>query len=670
MRTPAEIAFRTRQELANVRLWLRPPRTAVQPPSPLPHLPSPKSIADRLRETVFACELVRLADSIREHRFPVSDRLLIAGDQIEWRRDHETRVMSGTRYFRTIPYLDPTQAGDSRMIWELNRHQHLVVLAQASLFTRSSEYIDEIESQLISWLLDNPYMRGINWTSALEVGFRALSWLWVLHLVGERLTPEARQALISGLHLHGCYLECNLSVYASPNTHLLGEAVALHALGLLIPAFNRSGIWRKLGREVVARQMNTQVHEDGSHFEQSSYYHLYALDLFAFHHVLEPASQAYRDKLRKMADYLDALTGCARALPLIGDDDGGRLFHPYGPCERFGRASLATCAKLLGGPWPYADEDLHEQAVWWVGPEASDSNTGGGRQVVRNARLFENAGLAAMHAHELDVLVDVGPFGGGRAGHSHSDTLSLLVRCGSEETLVDNGTYTYIADANAREWFRSSAAHNTVRIDQHDQAIPQGPFRWEGKPIVEVSRWKSDATSDELAAVCHYGSVPHFTHRRQLLLLRGGGWGPGAVLVIRDVIDGNAGLHLVEQFWHPGERVEFKSPRCVRIGAKATLLTIQEVESVDAWRSRRFGTRVPAKSLAIRDRVLLPHVMWTAIAVGALDDEAELVAGADACHAVLKLAANIALELSATSGVLMLAPPGSDITMGNPPSEM
>ena len=47
-----------------------------------------------------------------------------------------------------------------------------------------------------------------------------------------------------------------------------------------------------------------------------------------------------------MADFLDTLMG-PRALPFLGDDDGGRWFHPYGRRDQFGRATLATCATLL-----------------------------------------------------------------------------------------------------------------------------------------------------------------------------------------------------------------------------------------------------------------------------------------------------------------------------------
>src|SRR5204862_2574262 len=126
-------------------------------------------------------------------------------------------------YFRTIPYLDVARAGDHKIIWELNRHQHLVLLDQAHLLTGRADFLSEIEEQLDSWFEANRFQRGINWASALEVAFRSLSWMWVDHLVGARMRPEARRRLREGLYRHALHLETNSSVYFSPNTHLLGE---------------------------------------------------------------------------------------------------------------------------------------------------------------------------------------------------------------------------------------------------------------------------------------------------------------------------------------------------------------------------------------------------------------------------------------------------------------
>ena len=184
--------------------------------------------------------------------------------------------------------------------------------------------------------------------------------------------PDALRArFLTALDRHGRYLELNLSVYFSPNTHLLGEAVALHALGVLFPAFPRAARWAETGGRIVEQQMERQVRDDGSHFEQSAYYHVYALDFFLLYRVLAKPAAAYDARLVAMAEYLDALLGVNGTLPLIGDDDGGRLFHPYGERARFGRATMATCAVLLQRPeWLRGPEYVHEQAAWWLGAEA------------------------------------------------------------------------------------------------------------------------------------------------------------------------------------------------------------------------------------------------------------------------------------------------------------
>ena len=94
-----------------------------------------------------------------------------------------------------------------------------------------------------------------------------------------------RSRFLESLYQHGCHLENNLSFYFSPNTHLLGEAVALHALGHFFPSFPRAHGWRELGNQTCLSNCIARIRPDGSHFEQSTYYHVYALDMFLFHAI-------------------------------------------------------------------------------------------------------------------------------------------------------------------------------------------------------------------------------------------------------------------------------------------------------------------------------------------------------------------------------------------------
>jgi hypothetical protein len=585
MRSTRETLFRLRQELKNVVLLLRPPSAHGEVGQAPSALENGAATAAALRNTDFAKEVCRIAGEIRSHRFPLLGLTLDAGPAIQWRRDYGSGKETGTDYFRRIPYLDASRAGDHKVIWELNRHQHLVLVAQAYLLSGDGANLTELFTQIESWTEANPYQRGINWASALEVAFRGLSWFWIYILVGDQMPEGLRGRFLDSLYQHARHIENNLSFYFSPNTHLLGEAVALHALGWLFPEC------RDIGAQVVADQMDKQVRDDGSHFEQSTYYHLYALDMFLFHAVQADVSAAYRAKLERMAAYLHAILGPQRTLPFIGDDDGGRFFHPYGKRDRFGRATLATCSVFFHRPeWLGAREDLYEQAVWWLGPQVLAAETAPPSHA---SQLFADARMAVMVAGDRHVLIDAGPFGPFGSGHSHAGTLGMVVRAGDRDILIDPGTYTYVGDEQLRSWFRGTGAHSTIRIDGQDQATSAGPFRWTDQPQARVNAWESTAVQDYLDAECTYRG---FTHRRQVRFLK-----PGELHVI-DEVSGPAGEHHIEQFWHLGSP---DTERCLTLDG--------EPERLEGWRSEAFGEKHPSTVLRILRRSSLPLRLETTI---------------------------------------------------------
>src|SRR5215471_15103378 len=122
MRSFQEILFRLRQETGNLAMLAFPPRLARldSPPPAVAASPAPD-----------------IADSILRHRFLLLGVTIDTGPEIDWRRDYLHGITTGTPYFRRVPYLDFARAGDHKVIWELNRHQHLVLLAQAFHFSGS-----------------------------------------------------------------------------------------------------------------------------------------------------------------------------------------------------------------------------------------------------------------------------------------------------------------------------------------------------------------------------------------------------------------------------------------------------------------------------------------------------------------------------------------------------
>jgi uncharacterized heparinase superfamily protein len=403
----------------------------------------------------------------------------------------------------------------------------------------------------------------MNWVSALEVAFRALSWIQIYQIAGNRMPAEFRRRFLEALYRHGCHIQANLSIYFSPNTHLLGEAVVLHALGALFPDFPEARSWVESGREWVRHEYHRQVRPDGSHFEQSSYYHVYALDMFLFHARLAGATAEERAILGRMATFLEALQGPNGELPFLGDDDGGRLFHPYGPRSLFGRDTLRAANALLGRA------------------------TGAGE-----SRFFADAGIAVMAAGDRHILIDAGPFGPGSAGHSHSDTLNIVVRSGGEWLLIDPGTFTYVGDPEWRTWFRGTGAHNSIRVAGRDQAIQAGPFRWTTPPRVRVLEWSTSSARDVLVAECEYFG---FVHRRRVAFEK------PSRLVVTDDIAGPPGQHALEQFWHLGSTDAIRH------------LTLDGGVLREAWRSTGFGNKHLGPVVVVEKTTALPCQLQTVI---------------------------------------------------------
>jgi hypothetical protein len=594
MRSLAEIKFRLRQEAANLYLALAKPRFEGEVPAPLP-LPDGQASAAALRGSPFEFALLAIAQSVLEHHFPLLGVTLETGPHIEWRRDYAHHKTSAAKYFRLVPYLNFEAVGDHKFIWELNRHQHLVLLAQAHLLTGKPEYLNEVCAQLASWLEQNPFQRGINWASALEVAFRALSWIWIWHFCGKAMPEQLRERFLTSLYQHGRYLFENLSIYFSPNTHLLGEAVALHALGTLFPTLDGARSWRQRGAAVVEAQLKFQVKPDGSHFEQSSYYHVYALDFFVFYYLLVGKPAHIEPTLLRMAEHLHWLLGPARRIAFFGDDDGGRLFHPQGKRDQFGRATLATCGILLKREdWVGTRDELAEQAAWWLGVEAL-SRARSSSDLPKGAKLFPDAGALFLQSDDFYLQFDAGPFGWGGAGHSHADTLSFVLWHNDELVFTDPGTFTYIGNPVERDRFRGTPAHNTVAIDGRNQAQTAGPFRWNQPPAVQLHSFIPTANGGSIDATCEYFG---FQHRRRVRL-------HDRQLTVLDEISGPPGEYLVEQLWNLG-------PAARRVYPSFS----DPVEEINVEFSPAYGVKIPARALVARYRGTLPFAMAMSLNTG------------------------------------------------------
>lgn len=497
------------------------------------------------------------ANEIRRHEFRVLGCEKISfGHEIDWHLSQGNHDVHGIPWYK-INFLDFDVVGDHKLVWELNRHQHLVTLAKAWVLTCNREYVDELTAQWYSWQKANPYPRGINWASTLEAAFRSLSWLWVRSLLsGYAELPDGfRSDILQGLQLHGRHIERYLSTYFSPNTHLLGEAAGLFFIGTLCPEIPASERWQNLGWRILLRESERQVRPDGVYFEQALYYHVYALDFFLHARILAGKNglaipSQFDDVLKRMLDVVLALAASG-TIEGFGDDDGGRVFHPRRNRVECMTDPLALGAALYGER--YAQTTLTEESIWLLGEKAVQSLSDRPAAQAAASQAFPAGGIYLMNDSEpfpQQLMIDAGPMGAGGCGHGHADALSIRLSMDGRRFLIDPGTYRYVSTRDDRNHFRGTGAHNTLRVDGRDQAIPRGPFEWNSMPQVNVETWTNGTTFDFFVGSHDgYGLPCLAMHQRSVFHLKGGAW------LVSDFVDGR-GEHLLESFWHFAPDIE------------------------------------------------------------------------------------------------------------------
>jgi hypothetical protein len=280
-----------------------------------------------------------------------------------------------------------------------------------------------------------------------------------------------------------------------------------------------------------------------------------------------------------MAEHLQWLLGPARRLAFFGDDDGGRLFHPQGKRDEFGRATLSTCGLLLKPEdWVGTREELAEQAAWWLGVGAL-SHARSSADLPQGSKLFPDAGAVFLQSQNLYLQFDAGPFGYGGAGHSHADTLSFVLWHDNELVFTDPGTFTYIGSPTERDRFRGTPAHNTITINGQNQAQTAGPFRWNEKPEVQLLAFTPTEDGGVIDATCTYRN---FQHRRRLRL-------QSDQLTVLDEITGPPGEHSVQQTWNLGPAAD-----------QVHLSFSDHAAEASSEFSPAYGVKNPARSLVVQ----------------------------------------------------------------------
>jgi uncharacterized heparinase superfamily protein len=379
--------------------------------------------------------------------------------------DETIEVSSG------IPWHDQNRTRLSQYV--LHYMDSIRVLAEVCAENYHDKYKQTALSWMENWIEHNPIGSKVAW-DPFPISVRLINWCLACSIFGDP-GPRIRASMAE----QTMYLLDNLE-YDTRGNHLLKNAQALVVVGSVFTSdsdFGRTAL--SVGYKLLLDELREQVLEDGGHYERSLMYHCHVLEdiLLTYVAMRKPPLQIV-DSIERMAAFLADLTLGDQGIPLFGDAVRGDL-SPQ---------NLLCLCRLVAG----------------VEVKRSSANDYG-----REASGFY---VMTIPNHEAQLIAKAGDPGPCyQLGHAHCDFGSYEVSSGSQRIVVDSGVSEY-ESGPLRHYFRSSAAHNTVRVNDGEQLEFWGSFRVGRRYRVIKRTWRPENDLAILSA-CHDGFKPNLHTR-------------------------------------------------------------------------------------------------------------------------------------------------------------
>ncbi len=226
--------------------------------------------------------------------------------------------------------------------------------------------------------------------------------------------------------------------------HLLGNHLLENGFALLFASYHLRDIeilaW---ANKLLRKELEEQILSDGAHFELSPLYHC---------------------------------TIFSRVLDAYNLVTSNKIFNYTLEKELADKAALMLnwlCKIIVNGNVPEVNDtfDVSKTDITKLMQYAYSLNI----PLVNNP--LGDSGYRYLNTKRYTCLFDVGKIGPDYIpGHAHADTLQVLLWINDNPIIVDTGVSTYESNPR-REFERSTAAHNTVEIDQLDSSEVWSSFR-------------------------------------------------------------------------------------------------------------------------------------------------------------------------------------------------
>jgi len=375
------------------------------------------------------------------------------------------KIWPSENIFKPIKYFP----GDLRFPWELDRMHHLILFGQAWRCSKDIIWPNAGIFQLRQLLNQNEFEYGIHWRDGLQLAIRIFSMIGFCDLCHD-FNDDFHKEINPIIALHAYSLSRQISPESEiTNNHIIGELCALALSGIYL----NNKKYYKISIKKLQIELDRQIYNDGIPYEGSIPYIRFVLEFLMLLEIAIKNSkydnQAFLiNYIDKIASALSSLVDAKGYIPPIGDGDDGRVMkfdeEPYlNVNETLLIAGELTNKNLSSVESKYSFRD------WVLGKKKSTFNI----KKLNNIEYLNDSGLIHLNNKNYDLWIDCGPTGLGKygpGGHGHNDTCSLVFYFDGQPILHDPGWYSYFESDFIRDQFRSTLNHNTISINNEEQA--------------------------------------------------------------------------------------------------------------------------------------------------------------------------------------------------------
>lgn len=362
--------------------------------------------------------------------------------------------------------------------------------------TKNTAYLDDAKAIAHRWISECLFVERhpLVWDDHITaIRSLVLCRLWLASYYAKKDSYDFTKEICSAILRHGRRLATK-GFYRPRHNHGVTQAYALFVVGLLISSFPEATGWAEVGRRRLEQQMAQNVSCEGVHREHSPFYHFYVFKQFlsayrfgAWYDVR--FSREFCDRLIKMLQSGTHLVKPNGTLPAIGDTckSSPVAVNRKDVTDWFGEGGKTYHYSVTQGR-----EGSQPQVTSVIFPDAGLAmfRSGWG-----NRRPFQEEIFASVRLCTYDT------------SHVHRDQGTFELYAYGADLIVDSGGPFAYGDP-MREFFISTAAHNTVVVDGRNQEI--------GKAVVR--QWQTSNDCDVL--VIEHRSYPGVVHRRTIIFVR------------------------------------------------------------------------------------------------------------------------------------------------------